>query len=139
MNQKATPDKVPRRMNPNSLANMTPGQQKDVDKRLQKAFQNDVFALWSELNEESGKTRGQEMLRAEAEKNPGKVIKMVADMMPKGIPTEKKSNEVDNFANALIKLNKSVGNARATKAESEVLDIEVFETTGKTPVKIEED
>jgi hypothetical protein len=39
----------------------------------------------------------------------------------------------------LIKLNKSVGNARATKAEAEVLDIEVFETTGKTPVKIEED
>jgi hypothetical protein len=45
---------------------------------------------------------------------------------------------VSNFADALIKLNKAQGNARVTKADAEVVDIEVFETTGKLPVKLED-
>ena len=82
---------------------------------------------------------GQAMLEAEAIKNPGKIIKLVADMMPKmADPEVKKNNEVSNFADALIKLNKAQGNARVTKADAEVVDIEVFETTGKLPVKLED-
>ena len=127
-------------MHRNSLANMTPGKPKKVDIKLQAAFQQDVFALWSRLvDEESGRTMGQAMLEAEAIKNPGKIIKLVADMMPKmADPEVKKNNEVANFADALIKLNKAQGNARVTKADAEVVDIEVFETTGKLPVKLED-
>ena len=98
-------------MHRNSLANITPGKPKKVDVKLQAAFQQDVFALWSRLvDEESGRTMGQAMLEAEAIKNPGKIIKLVADMMPKmADPEVKKNNEVSKF-----------------------------ETTGKLPVKLED-
>jgi hypothetical protein len=104
----------------------------------------DAFVKHSEViktfhSEETGQTAGQAMLAIEAMKNPGKMITLVANMMPKmPDPTIKKNNEVANFADALIKLNKAQGNAKPiTKADAEVIDIEIFDK-GTIPVNLDD-
>jgi|TARA_R110000782_G_scaffold9735_1_gene31148 hypothetical protein len=127
-------------MHRNSLANLTPGTPKKVDAKLQASFQQDVFAMWSKIvDEETGQTAGQAMLAIEAMKNPGKMITLVANMMPKmPDPNIKKNNEVANFADALIKLNKAQGNAKPiTKADAEVIDVEIFDE-GTIPVSLDD-